>query len=406
MNFRETIEEILLTENRIDFFKTQYVDTNKVSQKEFDAIIEGDPTPNKKYIGVLIKWLMFYKKPVKRELDKRRKEIDYRLFFEDLPVKIKSNLELHNRMSNKFKHSDIMKYETAEAFNVDGAHVKDNLDYFELQKGKQKKVVYEESLKIGETQNFNVYKIPKGRIDLYPASKFFASGTDWCTKGSDQFANYIKSDDLFIFINKVDPTEKYQLHIDEKQFADKFDSDLNLRNIPDYIEIVDKNFLCKLINSLGIVKSSTQKFFNNVKEFISNENRVIKTSSGKEIDRIEKELYKEVEDLYYELIDSAFEEISDGVLAKYEKVFSKETSKSLIKVQVPELYDYCENVLNIDMSKLLDDAEDMGSTFEWEEYNNGYYQQIISEGIDKCVIVNVVLPEMKKIIPNFKWRLD
>ena len=52
MNFRETIEEILLTENRIDFFKTQYVDTNKVTQKEFDAIIEGDPTPNKKYIGV------------------------------------------------------------------------------------------------------------------------------------------------------------------------------------------------------------------------------------------------------------------------------------------------------------------------------------------------------------------
>lgn len=395
MNFRETIEEILLTENRIDFFKTQYVDTNKVSQKEFDAIIEGDPTPNKKYIGVLIKWLMFYKKPVKRELDRRRKEIDYRLFFEDLPVKIKSNLELHNRMANKFKHSDIMKYDTAESFNVDGAHVKDNLDYFELQKGREKKVVYEESLKIGETNTFNVYKIPKGRIDLYPASKYFASGTDWCTKGSDQFANYIKSDDLFIFISKVDPTEKYQLHVDEMQFADKFDTDLNLRNIPDYIEIVDQKFMCKIINSSPIVKNHINEFFN-----ILNDYRKETKKQNK------KDIESGIDNLYEDLLNDSFEEISENILAKYEKIFSRETSKSLIKVQVPEIYEFCVNTLKIDMEKLLDDAEDMGSTLEWEDYNNQYYAETINQGIEKCVIVNIVLPEVRKIIPDIKWRLN
>ena len=77
-------------------------------------------------------------------------------------------------------------------------------------------------LYIGDVDGFQVYKLPKGRKDLYGASKALGS-IDWCTANTEQrrdFDNYIRKDDLFIFIKG---SEKYQFHYSDKQFMDKDD---------------------------------------------------------------------------------------------------------------------------------------------------------------------------------------
>ena len=394
MNFKLLIEELLLEEKRIEFLYKQFVETKKLTKQEFDQLVKADPTPQQKYLPALIKWVMYYKKQTKRDLDKRRNEINYRLFFEDLEFKIKSNLELHNRIPSKFKHSDILKYENAEDFNSDGSYVKDNLDYLELQKGREKKVVYEESLKIGETKTYNVYKIPKGRMDLYPASKYFASGTDWCTKGSDQFANYIKMDDLFIFVSKVDPNTKYQLHVEEMQIADKFDDQKLLRHIPDYEEIIKPSELCQTINSSNVIKGHVKSF---IKQFQEKYNTVDFNN-----ETVEK-LYYDIDDLILGIKDNDYEEIYNIIMAKYENVFIKQSSMSLIQIEEPEIFDFCLNKLNVDLNELMDKAEDFTSTAEWEEYNNQHFDNMVNSLISECVVKHNVANEIRKYYPSFEW---
>jgi hypothetical protein len=394
MIFKDIIESLLVEESRIDFLKNQSVGQKKLTEKEFNTLLDNDPTPNKKYLQVLIKWVLQYKKPVTRDIDKRRNEINYRLFFEDLAYKIKSNLELHNRIPNKFRHVDILKYPTAEDFNSDGAHVKDNTDYLELTKGKQKKVVYEDTFKIGETKTFNVYKLPKGRFDLYPASKYFASGTDWCTKGSDQFENYIKMDELFIFISKVDPTEKYQFHAQEMQLADKFDDQMLVRNIPDYETIVPWFKMCDILHSIPEIKTL-------VKNFMEEIHTVLKKDQSR--DALFNELRNEINNLYDHIKDHAYETIANEVTIKHEKEFLVESSKSLIELREPEIYDYCVNVLGFDLNDLMEKSEDMTSTWEWEEYSDQHFSGMIHKGIEECILVGIVIREIKKTNPDFEW---
>lgn len=394
MIFKDILESLLVEESRIEFLKNQSVGQKKLTEKEFDALLQNDPTQNKKYLQVLIKWVLQYKKPVTRDIDKRRNEINYRLFFEDLPYKIKSNLELHNRIPNKFRHVDILKYPSAEDFNSDGAHVKDNTDYLELTKGKEKKVVYEDTFKIGETKTFDVYKLPKGRFDLYPASKYFASGTDWCTKGSDQFENYIKMDDLFIFVSKVDPTEKYQLHVEEMQLADRFDDQMLIRNVPDYEEIVPISGLCNIIHSIPEIKTLVRNFMEEIAV-------VLKKDQSR--DDLFNDLRNEINNLYDHIKDHSFDTISNEVTINYEKEFTIESSKSLIQLREPEIYNYCVNVLNVNLDDLMEKSEDMTNTWEWQEYNDQHFSGLIHKGIEDCILMGVVVKEINKTNPDFLW---
>ena len=81
MIFKDILESLLVEESRIEFLKNQSVGQKKLTEKEFDALLQNDPTQNKKYLQVLIKWVLQYKKPVTRDIDKRRNEINYRLFY-------------------------------------------------------------------------------------------------------------------------------------------------------------------------------------------------------------------------------------------------------------------------------------------------------------------------------------
>jgi hypothetical protein len=75
MIFKDILESLLVEESRIEFLKNQSVGQKKLTEKEFDSLLQNDPTQNKKYLQVLIKWVLQYKKPVTRDIDKRRSKI-------------------------------------------------------------------------------------------------------------------------------------------------------------------------------------------------------------------------------------------------------------------------------------------------------------------------------------------
>ena len=80
--------------------------------------------------------------------------------------------------------------------------------------------------KIYEDGEWEVF-IPENR----GAACELGKGTDWCTaaKGTttDYYAEYHKPDDpLFVFINKENPTKKYQFHYGTSQFMDQHDNQI------------------------------------------------------------------------------------------------------------------------------------------------------------------------------------
>ena len=59
MIFKDILESLLVEESRIEFLKNQSVGQKKLTEKEFDALLQNDPTQNKKYLQLLnIKYLM------------------------------------------------------------------------------------------------------------------------------------------------------------------------------------------------------------------------------------------------------------------------------------------------------------------------------------------------------------
>ena len=98
-----------------------------------------------------------------------------------------------------------------------------------VQKHKEKQQYKDAKLgmnKIYESDEWEVF-IPENR----GAACELGKGTDWCTaaKGTttDYYAEYHKPDDpLFVFINKENPTKKYQFHYGTSQFMDQHDNQI------------------------------------------------------------------------------------------------------------------------------------------------------------------------------------
>ena len=78
---------------------------------------------------------------------------------------------------------------------------------------------------MGSVDGFDVYKLPKGRKDLYGTSCELGSGTEWCTatgRTRKHFDDYIAKGPLFIFI-KPGSDEKYQFSYEDNSYMDKDD---------------------------------------------------------------------------------------------------------------------------------------------------------------------------------------
>lgn len=196
----------------IDDMRSKFVDTGKISGKDFEEILNA----SSQKMGYAM-WL------VKRVEEKIIKPEDI--------YKYKDYFKKFEDYKKQFPFSDIGKYKTKEdieAFVSICAEIsrKQQEDPSSI-KGVSKTEKYNE-FKIGSVDGFEVYELPKGRKDLYGVSCELGSGTEWCTatgKVRTHFDQHISQGPLFIFINPS-TKEKYQFHYESGQFKDKDDNDL------------------------------------------------------------------------------------------------------------------------------------------------------------------------------------
>ena len=206
------------------YSKEQMDDT--ISQNLLSSFENNDPTPNKQYTP----WIA-------REYVRGNIKA-----LEDLS-QIKAALELYHKYKNtaKFKSffdlqpngynfvKDIGKITSDDLENV-AALIDSEIVPQDISKDKNKgdaEVVYED----GDVRVI----VPKNQ----DAACYYGQGTRWCTaatKGENYFDNYNRNGPLYIIIPKKPKYqgEKYQLHINEKQFMDEKDDPVSLTKLKDY----------------------------------------------------------------------------------------------------------------------------------------------------------------------------
>lgn len=202
----------LLLEVSLDQLKTQFVDSNKITDSEFTEII--DATGGKSSYAT---WL------IKKVADKVIKPEDI--------YKYNKYFYIFDRRKREYIFQDLNQYKTSDDISkfikksVEIANSEQNDP--SQQKGVAKTNKYFE-FKIGLVDGFDVYKLPKGRTDLYGVSCELGSGTEWCTstgKTRRHFDDYIAKGPLFIFI-KPGSDEKYQFSYEESSYMDKDDESI------------------------------------------------------------------------------------------------------------------------------------------------------------------------------------
>jgi hypothetical protein len=220
-----------LTEISIEQLKTQFVDSGKISQEDFNNII--NITPKTAYIT----WLA-------------KKVADELIKVEDI-YKYKKYFNIFDRRKKEYPFTDINQYKTqddlSQFINKSVEIANKESEDVSQQKGVSKEDKYKEFY-LGSVNGFNVYEIPKGRKDLYGMSCELGSGTEWCTatgKTRVYFDDYVSSGPLFVFL-KPGSNEKYQFSYEEKQFMDENDNNILKNRTKKYTNTLD---LFKFIES-------------------------------------------------------------------------------------------------------------------------------------------------------------
>lgn len=212
----EYYEQKLLLEVSIEQLKTQFVDTGKISEKEFQEIIDASNGES-----AYATWLTARVVGTKKAPQLIKQEDVY---------KYKEYLDIFTRNKNKYTIKDINQIKTKQQLDdwlSQTLEIKDSekADVSTI-KGISKSDKFAK-FKIGEVDGFDVYKIPKGSTDLYGTSCELGSGTEWCTatgKTREYFDDHIKDGDLYIFVKGK---EKYQFHYETNQFMDKYDKPIS-----------------------------------------------------------------------------------------------------------------------------------------------------------------------------------
>ena len=200
----------LLLEVSLDQLKTQYVDTGKITDSEFTEIVDS--------AGGKTAYATWLTKKVADKIIKPEDLYKYNAYF-----------KIFDRRKREYQHADINQYKTLQDI---GQFISKSVELADKekadpaqQKGVAKNDKYQEFY-IGSVDGFNVYKLPKGREDLYATSCELGSGTQWCTatgKTDDHFKHYISKGPLFIFM-KPSSDEKYQFSYETDSFMDKNDN--------------------------------------------------------------------------------------------------------------------------------------------------------------------------------------
>lgn len=236
MKLRTILSEIL-NEASFDQLKTQFVDTDKVTQETFDKITNSLNNINNK--SVYATWLIskIAKNIIKLEdLDKwigtvkEGKKVDgYLETYEKYKNKVKIKVKIDNEeVDIPIKDINTVKEKNIPAFIKSIVDIQDNITKDPSKAAGSNKLEKYKEFYIGNVDGFSVFELPKGRTDLYGISCDLGSGTQWCTatgKTREYFDEYINDGPLFIFIKKGSD-EKYQFSYESGQFMDKYDNSL------------------------------------------------------------------------------------------------------------------------------------------------------------------------------------
>jgi hypothetical protein len=257
-NYKTYLEKKVNKEDLDVVYNKYYKD---IDYKTFKEIVESDPTSTidgKLYLGKYSKWLL--------NLFKNKK-----LKLEDL-YKVKDYIELFDKQSVRNKLSilkrNINNYESLGELAKELEPFKEDEEILSNQEKKDKNFV----------KSFN-------KFDLYIPRTFedsciLGKGTEWCTateKTDKWYKKYHKPGrELLIFISKEEPKEKYQFHFRTKQFMDKFDEEIDIKEFlndnPDRNEWLKEN------------EKGYKRAFNNYNIYLNYKN--LTTLKGQEIPEI------------------------------------------------------------------------------------------------------------------------
>jgi hypothetical protein len=213
MKLRQLLKEIILFEISLDQIQTQFVDTGKLSARDFEKIKEASGGDS-----AYATWLVARVVGSKRQSPLIKSEDIY---------KYKNYLTTFKLRRKEFPFNDINQIKSPQdlaQFITTAVNLKNQEEEDPSQiKGITKSEKYSK-LKIGEIGGFAVYKIPKGATQLKQVACDLGSGTQWCTADSraDYFEEYIEAGPLYIFDNGKG--EKYQFSYETLNFMDKYDA--------------------------------------------------------------------------------------------------------------------------------------------------------------------------------------
>ena len=210
-NYSKKLYEYLIYESvsKDLFVKNKY----KLTDKDLDII---------KKVEVSDKYLMWLSNQYK---------INNR--FEEDINRYKEAILLFDKNKNKIVIKDILKIKTLhelESIVKEFEGVKSNREEIKGIKKEGIDIFYEDSKWL--------VIIPK----TFEASCYYGKNTKWCTTSDKSvFAQYTKTDPLYIAINKQ-TNEKYQYHISTGQYMDAEDVDINLiKKFPELKKVIQKS---------------------------------------------------------------------------------------------------------------------------------------------------------------------
>jgi hypothetical protein len=238
MKILKTYEKFIRKENLTDIYDKYY---KNIPFEIFQKIVKSDPTSmidGQLYLGKYSKWLFKLYIDKNLKLEDLYKATEYLLLFDKQSVRNKLPLNLRN--INNFKSLGELAQTISE---------------FKTEDLMSKKEIKEDNL-VEEFENYKLY-IPKDHKD----SCILGKGTEWCTatENTDKyFKLYHKPGrELLIFISKSNPKEKYQFHFRSRQFMNKFDREIDIKDflnenpdIDSWLKLNVKDY--KKINNKGV----------------------------------------------------------------------------------------------------------------------------------------------------------
>ncbi len=237
MKFTDLLESLILEATPDEIYNSYYKD---IPREEFNQIVMSDPQSKSNQNGI-----QRIGKYAKLLINLYRKKT---LKLEDLP-RAKEYLEY------VYKHSISLDANKIKSLNdlydvVKGYYARDTRDLGSIISALDEK----EYRKVFEGEKWTIY-VPLSER----ASCYLGVNTEWCTtwgpkslnpKHQDRgslYTRYHSQGYLYILINKTDINEKYQFHFQSKQYMDKEDARINVKEFLNNNEDVKHFFFPSLI---------------------------------------------------------------------------------------------------------------------------------------------------------------